>query len=93
MNAYVMTADGVHVMEDACRLEVRPDEVVLIHGDDRGGRPIAAAKLSDHLWVALGERPPARWQSPSPPPVEAPAVAAAEGGWPPEPPPDVDSEG
>jgi hypothetical protein len=67
-------------------LEVHPDDIVVIRSDDDERRPMAAVKLSDRLWVALGERPPEPWSGTIRAPVD-------EGGWPPEPPPDVDSEG
>jgi hypothetical protein len=52
---------------------------------------MAAVKLSDRLWVALGDRPPARWSDKDR--VDAAVHAlVADGGWPPEPPPDVDSD-
>lgn len=88
MNAYVMTADRVG---DAAWLEVHPDDIVLIRSGDPERRPVAAVKLSGRLRVALGERPP------RPGPRRAGAQPAlrepvGNGGWPPEPPPDVDSD-
>lgn len=109
MNAYVMTADGVYVIEGAGWLEVHPDEIVLIRSNEPERRPMASVKLSDRLWVAIGEKPPARWpqvgplpeETPAPPvavrtpdrPPDAPPIVLGDGGWPSEPPPDVDSEG
>ena len=99
-----MTADGVHVVEGAGWLEVHPEEVVLIRSGDPERRPLAAVRLSDRLWVAIGDRPPAHWPEARRLPEEAPAAARkrgwlpgaavvlGDGGWPPEPPPDVDSE-
>jgi hypothetical protein len=91
MNAYVMTGDGVRVVEGAGWLEVHPDDIVLVRSDDPERRPMAAVKLSDRLWVALGERPPLPWFQDGRPPVAKPALVG-DGAWPPEPPPDVDSE-
>jgi hypothetical protein len=91
MNAYVMTRDGVRVVEGAGWLEVHPDDIVLLRSNDPERRPMAAVKLSDRLWVALGDRPPARWSDKGRVDAAVPALAA-DGGWPPEPPPDVDSD-
>jgi hypothetical protein len=88
MNAYVMTADGARVIEGGGWLELHPEDVVVVRSDDAERRPMAAVKLSDRLWVALGERPPEPWSGER----RVPA-ARADGGWPPEPAPDVDSEG
>lgn len=95
MNGYVMKADGVQVIEGAGSLEFHPDQIVLIQSDDPERRPLAAVKLSDRLWVAIGEQPPARWRQANPSSEETPAtpVGVGDGGWPFEPPPDVDSEG
>jgi hypothetical protein len=90
MNAYVMTADGVRVIEGGGWLEVHPDDIVLVRSADPERRPLAAVKLSDRLWVALGERPPEPWSGQSRTPVAA--TPGVDGGWPAEPPPDVDSE-
>lgn len=87
-----MTADGVQVVEGAGWLEVHPDDIVLVRSGEPERRPIAAVRLSDRLWVALGERPPERWCENGARPAAVPALAEDE-GWPPEPPPDVDSEG
>jgi hypothetical protein len=107
MKAYVMTADGMTVIEGAGWLEMCADEVVLIRGDDPKHHPLAAVKLSERLWVAIGDEPPARLlqvtanleQTPAPRVVardegrpETLPSTAGEGGWPSEPPPDVDSE-
>lgn len=95
MNAYVMTEDGIRVIAGAGWIDVRPDDVVLIRGEDRERRALAAVRLSKRLWVALGDEPPAAY----PPSVAAEpqmtageAATTSEGGWPPEPPPDVDSQ-
>lgn len=110
MNAYVMIADGVHVIEGAGWLEIHPDDIVLIGSNDPERRTMAAVKLSDRLWVAIGEQPPARLPAAGPLAEETPAppavvmrkreqlpdslpIVVADGGWPSEPPPDVDSEG
>ena len=92
MNAYVMTADGARLVEGGGWLEVHPDDIVVIRSDDAERRPMAAVKLSDRLWVALGERPPEPWSGESRSPAAVPAPVD-EGCWPSEPPPDVDSEG
>jgi hypothetical protein len=91
MNAYVMTRAGVRVVEGAGWLEVHPDDIVLLRSNDPERRPMAAVKLSDRLWVALGDRPPARWSDKDRVHAAVPALVA-DGGWPPEPPPDVDSD-
>jgi hypothetical protein len=95
MKAYIMTANGVHVVEGACSLEVHEDEIVLVRSSDPERRVVAAAKLADRLWVAIGEQPPATRPRAGSLPDETPAppVPVGNGGWPPEPPPDVDSEG
>jgi hypothetical protein len=51
--------------------------------------------LSDWLWVAPGERPPARSDLANGAAEMAPVPrgATGDGGWPAEPRPDVDSEG
>lgn len=94
MNAYFVTDDGVHVIEGVGCMEVHPDQVALVRGGDPERRLLAAARLSDRLWVAIGDRPPARLPA-SPRRERTPARAASvffdEAGWPPEPPPDVDS--
>lgn len=87
-----MTADGARVVEGGGWLEVHPDDIVVIRSDDAERRPMAAVKLSDRLWVALGERPPGPWSGESAAAAAVPAPVG-EGGWPSEPPPDVDSEG
>ena len=55
-----MTADGVNVIEGAGWLEMCADEVVLIRSDDPKHQPVAAVKLSERLWVTIGDEPPAR---------------------------------
>jgi hypothetical protein len=95
MNAYVMSEDGAHVIEGVDSLEVHPNQVALIRGGGGAGQLLAAVKLSDSVWVAIGDRPPAATPA-SPRPVrsaERDPVLVGDGGWPPEPPPDVDSEG
>jgi hypothetical protein len=91
MNAYVMTPNGVQVVEGAGWLEVHPDDIVLIRCGEPERRPMAAVKLSDRLWVALGERPPVPWSEAGVGSTTTEPVV--ENAWPPEPPPDVDSEG
>lgn len=97
-----MTPNGTRVVKGAGWLEVHPQDVVLICGDDPDRRALAAVKLSERTWVALGETPPEGCSRTA----EAQAAASvavhrngpsevaplADGGWPPEPPPDVDSE-
>jgi hypothetical protein len=92
MNAYVMTADGARVIEGGGWLEVHPDDIVVVRSDDAERRPMAAVKLSERLWVALGERPPEPWSGAGQAPAATPALVG-DGEWPPEPPPDVDSQG
>lgn len=92
MNAYVTTADGVRVIEGAGWLEVAEDGVVLVRGSDREHRPIAAVRLGGRCWVAIGSRPPARLERAVIEEARQTAAAVGAGGWPPEPPPDVDSE-
>jgi hypothetical protein len=96
MNAYVMTDDGIRVVPGAGSIDVQPDDVVVIRGEDPAHRALAAVRLSWRLWVALGDEPPAAWPLPRSAEDEtSPALAAtpADGDWPFEPPPDVDSEG
>jgi hypothetical protein len=92
MNAYVVTAEGARVIEGGGWLEVHPDDIVVVRSDDAERRPMAAVKLADRLWVALGERPPEPWSGQDRAQPAVPAVPD-QGGWTPEPPPDVDSEG
>jgi Mg-chelatase subunit ChlI len=49
-----MTADGVQVIEGAGWLEVHPDDIVLVRTGEPERQALAAVKLSDRLWVALG---------------------------------------
>lgn len=93
MNAYVIAAGRVHVVSGAGWLEVHPEQVVMIRGQDPERRPLAAVRLSDALWVALGDEPPACLEPQvSSAERQAVDVPGIEEGWPPEPPPDVDSQ-
>jgi hypothetical protein len=90
-----MTSEGTHVIEGATWIELHPGEVALIRGGDPERRPVAAIKLSEGLWVALGDEPPATGSQVRPAGRQATTPVPAtsgDGGWPPEPPPDVDSE-
>jgi hypothetical protein len=67
VNACFVTADGVHVIEHAGRLEVHPGEIVLIRSDHPGRRPLAAVRPSDRMSVAIGARAPGLPWTPRPP--------------------------
>lgn len=94
VNAYVVTGENMHVIEGADRLEVSGGDVMLIQGDHPERGPVAAVKLSDQLWVAIGDEPPSRLPQTTALSEQTPMQQAMtrDGGWPFEPPPDVDSE-
>ncbi|HZU17379.1 MAG TPA: hypothetical protein VFD01_12380 [Candidatus Dormibacteraeota bacterium] len=79
-NAYVVAAGRTYLLPGGSWLEVEEGMVVVRRG--ARGRPIAAVALSPGTLVAIGTGPP----------IELEPTPAA-GGWPPEPPPDVDEVG
>ncbi|HZU60391.1 MAG TPA: hypothetical protein VE983_05465 [Solirubrobacteraceae bacterium] len=76
-NAYVVTASRTYLLPGGSWLSVEEGVVVVRQGAK--GRPVAAVALSPGTLVAIGTGPPLELES-----------APAAGGWPPEPPPDVD---
>lgn len=87
MNAYVLTADRLRVIEGVGGVDVGPDGMAAIRGADAAAQPLATVPVAGGTWVVLGTHVPPGWER------LVTVEIDGDGGWPPEPPPDVDSEG